>query len=116
MLDGFFKYRWRDVLAQMLSANPQERPLTLSDLPRQLQPRESPEDSVTTRTRPMASRIPFYRHWWFTAAVVAVVAAVAVAAVVAHRFETKGPPPPADDDFGELFSASNVFPSEEDGK
>ena len=115
LLDGF-KYRWRDVFAQMLSANPQERPLPLSDLPRQLLPKEAPEDSVPTQIRPTASRIPFYRHWWFIAAAVAAVAAVAVAAVVAFRSETREPPPPADDDFGELFSASDVFPSEESGK
>ena len=115
LLDGF-KYRWRDVLTQMLSANPQERPLPLSDLPRQLQPMESPEDSVSAQIRPTVSRMPFYRHWWFIAAAVVAVAAVAVAVVVAFRSDTKKPPPPADDDFGELFSASDVFPSEEVGK
>ena len=100
----------------MLSANPQERPLPLSDLPRQLLPIESPEDSIPTQIRPTISHIPFYRHWWFIAAAVVAVAAVAVAVVVAFRSDTKKPPPPVDDDFSELFSASNVFPSEEDGK
>ena len=32
LLDNF-KYRWGDVLPRMLSANPQERPVPLSDLP-----------------------------------------------------------------------------------
>ena len=115
LLDGF-KYRWRDVLTQMLSANPQERPLPLSDLPRQLQPKESPEDSVPTQISPTVPRVPFYRHWWFIAVAVVAVAAVAVAAAVVFRSDTKQPPPPADDDFGELFSASGLFPSEEGGK
>ena len=115
LLDGF-KYRWRDVLTQMLSADPHERPLPLSDLPRQLQPIESPEDSVPTQVRPSVSRVPFYRHWWFIAVAVVAVAAVAVAALVAFRSEAKKPPPPVDDDFGELFSATNVFPSVEVGK
>ena len=117
LLDGF-KYRWRDMLTQMLSANPQERPLPLSDLPRQLQPMESPEDSVSAQIRPTVSRMPFYRHWWFIAAAAAVVVAVAIAVAVVSRSETKEPPlpPPADDDFSELFSASDIFPSKEGGK
>ena len=117
LLDGF-KYRWRDVLTQMLSANPQERPLPLSDLPRLLLPMESPEDSVPTQISPTVSRVPFYRLWWFIAVAIVAVAAVAIAAAVAFRSETKKPPPPspADDDFGELFSASGLFPSEEGGK
>ena len=115
LLDGF-KYRWRDVLTQMLSANPQERPLPLSDLPRLLLPMESPEDSVPAQVGQPVSRIPFYRHWWFIAAIVVAVAAVAVAAAVMFRSGTKKPPPPTDDDFGELFSASGLFPSEEGGK
>ena len=117
LLDGF-KYRWRDVLTQMLSADPHERPLPLSDLPRQLQPIESPEDSVPTQVRPSVSRVPFYRHWWFVAVAVVAVIVVAVAALVVFRSETKNPPPPppTDDDFSELFSASGLFPSEEGGK
>ena len=116
LLDGF-KYRWSDVLPRMLAADPHDRPLPLSDLPRQLQPMESMEESIPTQVKPSVSRFPLHRQWWFIASAAVAVIAVAVAAVVALRPKTKEEPlPPEYDDFNELFSASDVFPSEEVGK
>jgi len=115
LLDGF-KYQWRDVLSRMLSVNPQERPLPLSDLPRQLQPVESPEDSVPAPTKPPSSRFAFVKRWWFIAVAAVAIVAIAVVAAVLFRSKINELPPPAQDDFGELFSASDVFRPEEGGK
>ena len=113
LLDGF-KYQWRDVLSRMLSVNPQERPLPLSDLPRQLQPVESTGDSVPAQAKPPTARFAFVKSWWF----IAVVAVVAVAVVVIVVFRSKNDelPPPAQDNFGELFSSDDVFRPGEGGK
>ena len=115
LLDGF-KYQWRDVLSRMLSVNPQERPLPLSDLPRQLQ--QILPSEATTLMRPIQppNRSRSLKRWWLAASIAIVLAAVAVGVVVAFRPATDGLPPPAQDDFGELFSASDVFRSEEGGK
>ena len=110
LLDGF-KYRWRDVLSRMLSVNPQERPLPLSDLPRQLLPVESTENSAPVQNPPAFA---FVKRWWFIA--VAAVAAVAIVAVVAFRSKTSEPPSPAQDDFSEMFSSDDVFQPRESGK
>ena len=59
LLDGF-KYQWRDVLSRMLSVNPQERPLPLSDLPRQLQPVGSTGRAVAPRPPRRAEGCPPY--------------------------------------------------------
>ena len=115
LLDGF-KYQWRDVLSRMLSVNPLERPLPLSDLPRQLQPVESTGESLPTQTKEPTSRFAFVKRWWFVTVAAVAVIAVTVAAVVAFRPKTKELLPPEYDDFGELFSAAGVFPSEEVGK
>ena len=114
LLDGF-KYRWRDVLSRMLSVDPQERPLPLSDLPRQLQPVESTVNSVPAQKTP-ATRFAFTKRWWFIAITVVVVVAVAIVAVVAFSSKNNEPPPPAQDDFGELFSSDDVFRPGEGGK
>ena len=115
LLDGF-KYQWRDVLSRMLSVNPQERPLPLSDLPRQLQPIGSAGDSVLAPTKPPTSRFAFVKRWWFIAVAVFALVAIAVVAIAAIRSNLDELPPPAQDDFGELFSASDVFRPEEGGK
>ena len=115
LLDSF-KYRWRDILSRMLSVDPQDRPLPLSDLPRQLQPIESPEDLVPTKLKRPASWVGFWkrRHFIFAAAVVVLALAVATVAFFWHK--TNELLPPSQDDFNELFSASDVFQSEESGK
>ena len=115
LLDGF-KYQWRDVLSRMLSVNPQERPLPLSDLPRQLQPVESTGDSVPVPPKPPTSRFAFVKRWWFIALAAVALVAIAVVAIAAFRSNINELPPPAQDDFGELFSASDVFRPEEGGK
>ena len=115
LLDGF-KSRWRDVLSRMLSVDPQERPLPLSDLPRQLQPVESTGDSVPVPPKSPPSRFAFVKRWWFIAVAGVALVAVAVVAIVVFRSKINELPPPAQDDFGELFSASDVFRPEEGGK
>ena len=115
LLDGF-KYQWRDVLSRMLSVNPQERPLPLSDLPRQLQPVGSTGDSVPAQAKPPTARFASVKRWWFIAITVVVVVAVAIVAVVAFSSKNNEPPPPAQDDFGELFSSDDVFRPGEGGK
>ena len=115
LLDGF-KYRWRDVLSRMLSVDPQERPLPLSDLPRQLQPVESTgRDAVSTQVKMPATRFAFIKRWWFIAVAAVAVIAVAVVAIAAFRSKSNEPPL-AQDDFRELFSADDVFQHKEDGK
>ena len=126
LLDSF-KYRWRDVLTRMLAVDPHDRPLPLSDLPRQLQPVESPEgiaevDSCRERTpaapKPATdgrARCPQRAVWWWIAIAAAVVVAVVVATLLI-RSKINGLLPPSQDDFNELFSASDVFQSEEGGK
>ena len=115
LLDGF-KYQWRDVLSQMLAVNPQERPLPLSDLPRQLQPVESTEDDVSTQMKTPATRFVFIKRWWFIAVAAVAVIAAAVVAIAASRSKSNEPPPPEQDDFGELFSSDDVFLPKEGGK
>ena len=115
LLDGF-KYQWRDVLSRMLSVNPQERPLPLSDLPRQLQPVGSTGDSVPAQAKPPTARFAFVKRKWFIAVAAVAVVAVAVVAIVAFRSKINELPPPAQDDFGELFSSDDVFLPKEDGK
>ena len=126
LLDGF-KYRWRDVLSRMLSVNPLERPLPLSDLPRQLQPVESTGESLPTQTKEPTSRFAFVKRRWFIAIAIIAVAAIAVGVIVTLRSkinELPSPaqddfnklPSPAQDDFGEIFSASDVFRPKEGGK
>ena len=115
LLDGF-RYQWRDVLSRMLSVNPQERPLPLSDLPRQLQPVGSTGDSVPAQAKPPTARFASVKRWWFIAITVVVVVAVAIVAVVAFSSKNNEPPPPAQDDFGELFSSDDVFRPGEGGK
>lgn len=114
LLDGF-KYRWRDVLSRMLSVDPQERPLPLSDLPRQLQPVESAVNSVPAQKTP-ATRFAFTKRWWLIAVVTVAVVAIAVVAIAVFRSKNNEPPPPAQDDFRELFSADDVFQHREGGK
>ena len=117
LLDGF-KYRWRDVLTQMLSADPHERPLPLSDLPRQLQPVESPEELAPTKVIPRKSWTGFLKRRRIALALVAILVAlmVAMVAVLAFRPKANGLLPPAQDDFGELFSSPDVFQPEGGGK
>ena len=137
LLDGF-KYQWRDVLSRMLSVNPLERPLPLSDLPRQLQPVESTEDSVLTQLKQQTARFAFIKRWWFITIIAIAVVAIAVGVIVTVRSkinelpspvqddvnELPSPaqddvnelPSPAQDDFEELFSASDVFRPKEGGK
>ena len=116
LLDSF-KYRWRDVLPRMLSVDPHDRPLPLSDLPRQLLPVESPED-LAAGDAGRASRPRRAVRRWIVLAVASVLAALAVAvvAILAFRPKANGLLPPAQDDFGELFSSADVFQSEESGK
>ena len=115
LLDGF-KYQWRDVLSRMLAVNPQDRPLLLSDLPRQLQPVESTGDSVPAQGQSTASRFAFIRSWWFVASAVFVAVAVAVVAIAAFRSKSNELPPPEQDDFRELFSSDDVFQHKEGDK
>ena len=112
LLDGF-KYRWRDVLSRMLSVNPQERPLPLSDLPRQLLPVESTENSAPVQKPPAFA---FVKRWWLIVVAAVAAAAVAIVAVAAFRSKTSEPPPPAQDDFSEMFSSDDVFQPRESGK
>ena len=115
LLDGF-KYRWRDVLSRMLSVDPQERPLPLSDLPRQLQLVDATEAAVSTQVKTPATRFAFTKRWWFIAVAAVAVIAVAVVAIAVFRSKNNEPPPPAQDDFRELFSADDVFQPKEGGK
>ena len=115
LLDSF-KYRWRDILPQMLSVNPQDRPLPLSDLPRQLQPIESPEDLVPTKLKRPALWVGSWKRWYFILAVAVVILALTVAIMSFFWHKTNGLLPPSQDDFNELFSASDVFQSEDVGK
>ncbi|MBQ3098560.1 MAG: hypothetical protein IJC66_10435, partial [Kiritimatiellae bacterium] len=115
LLDGF-KYQWRDVLSRMLAVNPQDRPLPLSDLPRQLQPIESPEDLVPTKLKRPASWAGFWKRWYFILATAIVIVALAIATVAFFWHKTNGLLPPSQDDFNELFSSSDVFLPEEVGK
>ena len=127
LLDGF-KYQWRDVLSRMLSVNPHERPLPLSDLPRQLLPVESAgRDARPARPQPSRRRdsakyaegfatASFIKRGWFIAVVAVAAAVVAIVAVVAFRSKSNEPPPPAQDDFGELFSSDDVFQPKDGGK
>ncbi len=112
LLDGF-KYRWRDVLSRMLSVNPQERPLPLSDLPRQLLPVESTENSAPVQKPPAFA---YVKRWWLIVVAAVAAAAVAIVAVAAFRSKTSEPPPPAQDDFSEMFSSDDVFQPRESGK
>ena len=116
LLDSF-KYRWRDVLPRMLSVDPHDRPLPLSDLPRQLQPIESPEEHVEDNSGRASRPRRAVRRWIVLALAAALVAlSVAIAAIVAFRPKADGLPPPTQDDFGELFSSDDVFRPEEGGK
>ena len=115
LLDSF-KYRWRDILSRMLSVDPQDRPLPLSDLPRQLQPIESPGDLVPTKVKCPASWAGFWKRWYFILAAAVVISALAVATMVLFRSNSKELLPPSQDDFNELFSSSDVFLPEEVGK
>ena len=100
----------------MLAVDPHDRPLPLSDLPRQLQPVESTGESLPTQTKEPTSHFAFVKRWWFVTVAAVAVIAVAVVAVVAFRPKTNELLPPEYDDFGELFSAAGVFPSEDAGK
>ena len=127
LLDSF-KYRWRDVLARMLSVDPEDRPLPLSDLPRQLQPVESPEEPEIAEGDSGRAAYPYaaaeigrarcpqraVRRWIAIAA--AIVVAAVVVAVILLRPKTNGLLPPSQDDLNELFSAKDVFQSGEGGK
>ena len=115
LLDSF-KYRWRDILPRMLSVNPQDRPLPLSDLPRQLQPIESPEDLVPTKLKRPALWVGSWKRWYFILAVAVVILALTVAIMSFFWHKANGLLPPSQDDFNELFSASDVFQSEDVGK
>lgn len=115
LLDSF-KYRWRDILSRMLSVDPQDRPLPLSDLPRQLQPIESPEDLVPTKLKRPALWGGFWKRWYFILAAAVVVLALVIATMVLLRSNSKELLPPSEDDFNELFSSSDVFQPEEVGK
>ncbi len=117
LLDGF-KYQWRDVLSRMLSVDPQERPLPLSDLPRQLLPVESPEELAPTKVIPRKTSTGVSKRQWIVFALAAALVAlsVAIAAIVAFRPKADGLPPPTQDDFSELFSSDDVFRSSEGGK
>ena len=117
LLDGF-KYQWCDVLSRMLSVDPQERPLPLSDLPRQLLPVESPEELAPTKVIPRKTSTGVSKRQWIVFALAAALIAlsVAIAAIVAFRPKADGLPPPTQDDFSELFSSDDVFRSSEGGK
>ena len=115
LLDSF-KYRWRDILPRMLAVNPQDRPLPLSDLPRQLQPIESPEDLVPTKLKRPALWVGSWKRWYFILAVAVVILALTVAIMSFFWHKANGLLPPSQDDFNELFSASDVFQSEDVGK
>ena len=115
LLDSF-KYRWRDILPRMLAVNPQDRPLPLSDLPRQLQPIESPEDLVPTKLKRPALWVGSWKRWYFILAVAVVILALTVATMSFFWHKANGLLPPSQDDFNELFSASDVFQSEDVGK
>ena len=117
LLDGF-KYQWRDVLSRMLSVDPQERPLPLSDLPRQLLPVESPEELAPTKVIPRKTSTGVSKRRWIVFALAAALIAlsVAIAAIVAFRPKADGLPPPTQDDFSELFSSDDVFRPSEGGK
>ena len=115
LLDSF-KYRWRDILPRMLAVNPQDRPLPLSGLPRQLQPIESPEDLVPTKLKRPALWVGSWKRWYFILAVAVAILALAIAAVAFLRSNSNGVLPPSQDDFNELFSSSDVFQSEGGGK
>ena len=129
LLDSF-KYRWRDVLTRMLSVDPQGRPLPLSDLPRQLQPIESPEEIAegdssraqilpapksATDGRARSPQRAVRRRIAFAAAAVLVVVAVGVSAILL-RPKTKELLPPDQDDFSKLFSSADVFQPEGNDK
>ena len=115
LLDSF-KYRWRDILPRMLAVNPKDRPLPLSDLPRQLQPIESPEDLVPTKLKRPALWVGSWKRWYFILAVAVVILALTVAIMSFFWHKANGLLPPSQDDFNELFSASDVFQSEDVGK
>ena len=115
LLDSF-KYRWRDILPRMLAVNPKDRPLPLSDLPRQLQPIESPEDLVPTKLKRPASWVGSWKRWYFILAAAVVILALTVAIMSFFWHKANGLLPPSQDDFNELFSASDVFQSEDVGK
>ena len=115
LLDGF-KYRWRDVLSRMLSVNPQERPVPLSDLPRQLKQGLPSEVATQVKSIRRSVRSGSFKRWWLAASIAAALAAVAVVIAVARRSATGELLPPAQDDFKELFSSADVFRAEEVGK
>ena len=115
LLDGF-KYRWRDVLSRMLSVNPQERPVPLSDLPRQLKQGLPSEVATQVKSIRRSVRSGSFKRWWLAASIAAVLAAVAVVIAVAHRSATGELLPPAQDDFEELFSSAGIFGPVEVGK
>ncbi len=117
LLDGF-KYRWCDVLTRMLAVDPQDRPLPLSVLPRQLQPIETPEELAPTKVIPRKSWTGFLKRRRIALALVAILVALVVAmvAVLAFRPKANGLLLPAQDDFGELFSSPDVFQPEGGGK
>ena len=100
-------------MSRMLSVNPQERPLPLSDLPRQLLPVESTENSAPVQKPPAFA---YVKRWWLIVVAAVAAAAVAIVAVAAFRSKTSEPPPPAQDDFSEMFSSDDVFQPRESGK
>ena len=71
---------------------------------------------MPTQTKEPTSHFAFVKRWWFVTVAAVAVIAVAVVAVVAFRPKTNELLPPEYDDFGELFSAAGVFPSEDAGK
>ena len=122
LLDNF-KYRWGDVLPRMLSANPQERPVPLSDLPRKLRESRASEATTVAKEETPPARFGMFRSKYVAAAVAVLCVVVAVFVAVALRPHTeeqphgeqvaKWPIPPEQDDFRELFSADDVFRSVE---
>ena len=113
LLDNF-KYRWQDVLPQMLSVNPAERPLPLSKLSSHLQLAVPFDETSQVTEKPTVSP----KRKWIVAAVACglVAALVTVSAFALLRSRDNGFPIPVQDDFGELFSSSDLFRSTGDGK
>ena len=108
LLDNF-KYRWNEVLPQMLSEEPAERPLPLGNLPHLL--KTATVCATKTQEQPERRVSPGWK--WIVAAVLGAVALVVAFAsffVLTHSdADDKEFPPAAEDDFGELFSSDGVF-------
>lgn len=103
LLDGF-SYQWKGVLSRMLEVDPEKRPRSLAELPRQVRPETARANAV--------GRIMSFFSGRTSLLVAAAVCAVLLGIVFAFCLPSRGIGPASlseDDDFREIFSADGIF-------